>query len=138
MKDLRPAGEGNGACGLEITLDDENAAKFPIGAQGAAAIYTGGGALPRCAEYPSAPIHDGAYHRGRGKGIEWFRTSRSLEAGLYRRHARRNDPPDVCIAASVPALIMEIYPWLHEEEAAFQEKMSHPDLSVLNLKRGLQ
>ena len=52
----------------------------------------------------------GAYHRGYGKGIFWFRTGRLLETGFYHRHARRDETPDVGIAKSVPTLIMKVYP----------------------------
>jgi hypothetical protein len=68
----------------------------------------------------------GAYNSGLEKGIVWFRTSRPLEAGCYHRHARRDDTPDVCIAESVQELIIKVYPWIHQEETAFQENFEQP------------
>ena len=68
----------------------------------------------------------GAYYNRRDDDMVWFRTARSLEAGFYRRHARRAEPPDVYIADSVPELIMRVYPWLHEEEASFQNQVGRP------------
>jgi hypothetical protein len=73
--------------------------------------------------------------RGHGKGIVWFRFGRPLETGFYRRHARRDEPPDVGIAECVPTLIMKIYPWIRAEEAAFQEKVNTPGLISEDKKR---
>jgi hypothetical protein len=53
-------------------------------------------------------MKSGAYFSGRGKGIVWFRTDRPLKTGFYHRHARHDDPPDVCIDESLPALIMPV------------------------------
>ena len=72
----------------------------------------------------------GAYYRSRRQDIVWFRTSRSMETGFYRRHTHRDEPPDVYIAESVPALIMKAYPWIQEVEAAFQQRASSPGLDV--------
>jgi hypothetical protein len=77
----------------------------------------------------------GAYHRSHGKGIVWFRTGRPLKTGFYHRHARRNETPDVCIAESVPTLIMKVYPWIRAEEADFQEKVSIPGLNSEDKKQ---
>lgn len=63
----------------------------------------------------------GAYNDIRKGVIVWFRTTRSLEAGFYRRNSRRGDPPDVYVAESVPELILKVYPWIRETEAAFQK-----------------
>jgi hypothetical protein len=41
----------------------------------------------------------------------------------------------VCIAESVPALIMKVYPWIHQEEMAFQENTSSPGISAEDQKR---
>lgn len=51
----------------------------------------------------------GAYRSDRCQEILWFRTSRPLETGFYHRHARGDEPPDLCIAESVPALTMKVY-----------------------------
>jgi hypothetical protein len=72
----------------------------------------------------------GGYFRSRQKDIVWFRTSLLLEPGFYHRHAHRDEPPDVYISESVPALIMKVYPWIHEEEAAFQHQTHSPGLSA--------
>ena len=72
----------------------------------------------------------GAYYRSHGQDIVWFRTRLPMETGFYHRYSHRDDPPDVCIAESVPALIMKVYPWNHEEEAAFQQQASRPGLKV--------
>jgi hypothetical protein len=72
----------------------------------------------------------GAYYRSRRQDIVWFRTSRSIETGFYHRHTRRDEPPDVCIAESVPALIMKASPWIHEEQSAFQQQVSSPGLNA--------
>jgi hypothetical protein len=70
----------------------------------------------------------GAYCNRRDDGIVWFKTTRPLEAGFYRRHARRGEAPDACIAESVPELIMKVYPWIHELEADFQLEVGKPGL----------
>ena len=44
----------------------------------------------------------GAYYSSQHEDIVWFRTARSMEAGFYHRHTRREEPPDVYIAESVP------------------------------------
>ena len=72
----------------------------------------------------------GAYYRSRRQDIVWFRTSRSIETGFYHRHTRREEPPDVYIAESVPALIMKVYPWIHEEEAEFQQQVKSPGVNA--------
>ena len=71
----------------------------------------------------------GAYCNRRDDGIVWFKTTRPLEAGFYRRHARRGEAPDACIEESVPELIMKVYPWIHRQESAFQKTMHRPGLS---------
>jgi hypothetical protein len=68
----------------------------------------------------------GAYYNRREDNMVWFRTARPLEAGFYRRHARSVEPPDVYIADSVPELIMKVYPWIHAEEASFQNQVGQP------------
>jgi hypothetical protein len=68
----------------------------------------------------------GAYYNRRDDDMVWFRTARPLEAGFYRRHAGDAEPPDVYIADSVPELIMKVYPWIHKEEASFQNQVGHP------------
>ncbi|MBL0714502.1 MAG: hypothetical protein JJV98_12460 [Desulfosarcina sp.] len=72
----------------------------------------------------------GAYYRRRQQDIVWFRTSRPLETGFYHRRTHHDDPPDVYIAESVPALIMQVYPWIHEEQAAFQHQAGSPGLNA--------
>ena len=49
-----------------------------------------------------------------------------MEAGFYRRHTGGEELPDVYIADSVPELIMKVYPWIHKEEASFQNQVGHP------------
>ena len=77
----------------------------------------------------------GAYHNRRDDGIVWFKTARPLEAGFYRRHAGRGAAPDVCIAESVPELIMKVYPWIHELESDFQLEVGRPGLNDRNKDR---
>ena len=77
----------------------------------------------------------GAYYNNRDEDIVWFRTSRSIETGFYHRHTRRAEPPDVYIAESVPALIMKVNSWIHEEEAAFQQQVSSPGLNTEDKSR---
>jgi len=72
----------------------------------------------------------GAYYRSRRQDIVWFRTSRTLETGFYHHHTHSDEPPDVYISESVPALIMKVYPWIHEEESAFQHQTSSPGLNA--------
>ena len=76
----------------------------------------------------------GAYHRRRKKDIVWFRTKRSIQTGFYRRHSHSGKPPDVYVAESVPGLIMKVYPWIHEEETAFQKETGGQQSSVENDK----
>jgi hypothetical protein len=68
----------------------------------------------------------GAYYNCRDHEIIWFRTSLPLEAGFYHLHTHSEESPDVCIAESVPELIMKASPWIHEEEAAFQNQVKSP------------
>ena len=68
----------------------------------------------------------GAYYNRHDDDIVWFRTARPLEVGFYRRHTHSKEPPDVYIANSVPELIMKVYPWIHAEEASFQNQVGHP------------
>ena len=77
----------------------------------------------------------GAYYFSRQQDIVWFRTSRPMETGFYRRHTHHDDPPDVYLAESVPALIMKVYPWIHEEETVFQQQASNPGLNSENKGR---
>jgi len=77
----------------------------------------------------------GAYYNSLDEDIVWFRTARPLETGFYHRHARRDESPDVYIAASVPELIMKVYPWIHKEEAAFQQQVSSPGLNAEDKSR---
>ena len=72
----------------------------------------------------------GAYYRSRQQDIVWFRTRRPMETKFYHRHTHGDEPPDVYIAESVPALIMKVYPWIHEEEAAFQHQVDSPWLKA--------
>ena len=72
----------------------------------------------------------GAYNRSRQQDIVWFRTARPMETGFYHRHTHRDESPDVYIAENVPALIMKVYPWIHEEEAAFQQQAGIPGLNA--------
>ena len=73
-----------------------------------------------------AKIKFGAYYSNRDEDIVWFRTALPIKTGFYRRHARREEPPDVYIAESVSELIMKVYSWIHKEEASFQNKVGHP------------
>lgn len=68
-------------------------------------------------------IKFGAYYSSRDEEIVWFRTVRPMETGFYHRHTRREEPPDVYIAESVPELTMKAYPWIREEETAFQDQV---------------
>jgi hypothetical protein len=70
----------------------------------------------------------GAYYNRRDEDIVWFRTERSMASGFYHRHTRPEEPPNVYIAESVPELIMKVYPWIHRQEAAFQQQASSPEL----------
>ena len=72
----------------------------------------------------------GVYYNRRDEDIVWFRTARPMETGFYHRHTYRDEPPDVYIAESVPALIMKVHPWIHEEEAAFQQQARSPGLNA--------
>jgi hypothetical protein len=72
----------------------------------------------------------GAYYRSRRQDIVWFRTRRPMETGFYHRHAHRDEPPDVYIAESVPALIMKVSPWIGEEETTFQQQVSNSGLNA--------
>ena len=74
-------------------------------------------------------VRYGAYYNRRDDDIVWFRTARPMEAGFYRRHARRAEPPDVYIAESVPELIMKVYPWIHGQESALQQEVDSPGLN---------
>jgi hypothetical protein len=71
----------------------------------------------------------GAYNDAQGQSIVWFRTSLSMATGFYHRHTLRQEPPDVCIAESVPELIMKVYPWIQEQESAFQQQVGSPGSS---------
>jgi hypothetical protein len=73
-----------------------------------------------------AKMKFGAYYSNRDEDIVWFRTALAMETGFYHRHTRSEEPPDVCIAESVPELIMKVYPWIHKEEVSFQNKVGHP------------
>ena len=72
----------------------------------------------------------GAYNRKHKSDIVWFRTNRPMSAGYYHRHTRRKEPPDVCIADSVPALIMKAYSWIHEGETEFQQEVGSTGLDA--------
>ena len=77
----------------------------------------------------------GAYHRSRKQDVVWFRTQRPMEAGFYHRRTRHGNPPDVYIADSVPALIIKAYPWIQEQEAAFQKEAGSPGLNTEDQSR---
>jgi len=77
----------------------------------------------------------GAYCSGRGEDIVWYRTARPLQTGFYHHHTRREEPPDVYIAESAPELIMKVYPWIHEAEAAFQDQVRSPGLDAEDQRR---
>ena len=77
----------------------------------------------------------GAYYDSRKQEVVWFRTSRSMETGFYHRHTRRGQSPDVYLSDSVPDLIMKSYPWIHDEEAAFQKEAGTSGLSSEDKKR---
>ena len=70
-----------------------------------------------------AKIKFGAYYSNRDEDIIWFQTALAMETGFYHRHTRSEEPPDVYIAESVPELIMKVYPWIHEREAAFRSQV---------------
>jgi hypothetical protein len=76
----------------------------------------------------------GAY-RSRDDGIVWFRTARPLAAGFYHHRSLAGTPPDVCIADSVPALIVAVYPWIREEELEFQDEVSSPSATARDRDR---
>ncbi|HKC96255.1 MAG TPA: hypothetical protein VKB81_19760 [Nitrospira sp.] len=77
----------------------------------------------------------GACYKSPDEDILWFRTGRPLATGFYRRHTRPGKPPDVYIAESVPELIMKVYPWIHKEEAAFQDQVQIPGSDAQNKNR---
>jgi hypothetical protein len=77
----------------------------------------------------------GAYYNSRRQEIVWFRTNRAVDTGFYHRHSRRGESPDVYITDSVPDLIMKCYPWIHEEEVAFQNEAGSPGLRAEDKER---
>ena len=82
-----------------------------------------------------AKMKFGAYYSNRDEDIIWFRTALAMETGFYHRHTRSEEPPDVCIAESVPELIMKVYPWIHELESDFQLEVGRPGLNDRNKDR---
>lgn len=78
----------------------------------------------------------GLYIRDAAAGdLLWFTTEKSLQAGAYRRGRHQSDSPDVYIAESIPALILQVGPRIDEVERRAQSASSSPDISAEAKKR---
>ncbi len=62
--------------------------------------------------------------------LVWFTTEKSLEPGTYRRGRHHADSPDVYIAESTPALVLQVGPLLDEAENLAQFSLSPPGTPV--------
>lgn len=56
--------------------------------------------------------------------LVWFTTEKSLQPGAYRLGRKQPDAPDVYIAESIPALILQVGPRIDEVEKRAQSATS--------------
>lgn len=67
----------------------------------------------------------GLYLRDRdGDDFVWFTTVQSLEPGVYRRGRGRAPAPDVYLAESIPALVLQVGPLIDRAEVQAQSSLS--------------
>ena len=79
----------------------------------------------------------GLYIRDVADGdLVWFTTERSFRPGAYRRGRQRAGVPDVYIAESIPALILQVGTRIDEVERRAKAAVSPPGTSSEVEKRG--
>lgn len=67
--------------------------------------------------------------------LVWFTTEKSLQAGPYRLGRQRSKQPDVYIAESIPALILQVGPRIDEVEKRAQSVTGASDMPAEAQKR---
>ena len=58
----------------------------------------------------------------------WFTTEKSLAPGAYTRGRRHARSPDVYVAESIPALVMQVEPFIQQAEDSAQSSLSTADM----------
>ncbi len=78
----------------------------------------------------------GLYLRDLDEGdLIWFTTNKDLAPGPYRCGRHKKPTPDVYIAESIPALILEVGPLVQEAELRAQSNLAPADLPHALKKR---
>jgi len=67
--------------------------------------------------------------------LVWFTTEKSLQPGTYRRGRRKADLPNVYVAESIPALILQVGSRIDEVEERVKLATSRPGKSAEVEKR---
>ncbi len=71
----------------------------------------------------------GLYIRDLDEGdLVWFTTDRSLAPGAYKRGRLHGRSPDVYVAESIPALVLQVGPPIQQVEDRAQSSLSTADM----------
>ena len=80
----------------------------------------------------------GLYVRDIAAGdLVWFTTGKPLEAGAYRRGRDRGGVPDIYLAESIPALVLQVGRIIDRSEDLAQSSLATPGTPA-NVKRRIE
>lgn len=73
----------------------------------------------------------GLYTRDPAAGnFVWFTTDKAFKPGAYRRGRHQHGQPDVYLAESIPALILQVGPVIEQAEVTAQSSLGTADMSA--------